>query len=343
MNITKKLFLIGCLFFQLFDGLAQCDEKLVDLAIKNCGKDALFVREFTIKNMKERKKKVSNSATFDVRLNQGYIYRFYLENTPDAQGIAMLQLYDRNLLLGNTYNENTKQNEKTFDFLCSERKNYQVILSFVDDKNGCAAAVMGIVIKDTTNLATLASELPASNVLYSKVDNYLSIAASEAPAARLEVTISEGKITEDDGLYRVNVDKTGPVTIETTVRDSLGNIREMVRSNFMVQAALPGLNLQGSNGGLLMKEKLTGNQIQLQLENVQENNPYEMESFSIAQNLHEIGLKADKTLNLNVKQLNFLKSLKNGDTFYIKDIMVKNKEGQLFKLQPLGFIILDEN
>ena len=63
--------------------------------------------------------------------------------------------------------------------------------------------------------------------------------------------------------------------------------------------------------------------------------------FTVAKSLPSTGISIVNSNMMSSRQLNTIKELKDGETFYIKDIVVEDKNGQVFNLPPLGFIISD--
>lgn len=82
-------FIVSAAFFHFYGANAQCNEKLVEKAITNSGMDALFIREFKIKQGDKKRRKKDKRAVsvsrYSVRLNKGIQYRFNIENDVQSQ------------------------------------------------------------------------------------------------------------------------------------------------------------------------------------------------------------------------------------------------------------------
>ena len=191
-KIKTLAFLVSALLFvQPISVMAQCNDSLVNKAIISSGMDALFIREFKIKQgdkkRKRKQKRVISVAKYNVRLHEGILYRFNVENDMQSQTKAILQLRNANLLHASTYDSENQIDTKNFDFLCSEAGQYQVLLSFLDGNKACAVVIMSVVINDSTVTASLADSVKIDNILYAGIDNYVDIASSTNPNGSLEV------------------------------------------------------------------------------------------------------------------------------------------------------------
>ena len=343
---VKRLITLAIIMAFVFSASihAQCDESLVDKAIEESGIDAIFIRDFKIKQLNKKSLRNKSVKHFDVRLKGGLTYRFNVQNAKEYEGKAILQLYTENLLLASTYNIENQFNEEMFDFICDETGKYQVLMSFVEAKKGCATGIMSVVINDTLDIEDIIDSNMVQNILYSGVDNFLDIAVSDIPNGKVEVSISRGTMEEDDGMYLIKIDKPGPVVIEVIARDSLGNITETLKAPFDVRLpVLPSLSIDGQSGGLIQKEDIFRRNPQMILKGGGTNLQFRIVEFSISKSQYSRGFTEKNTHYLNSTQLNFIRNLKNGDTFFIKDIIIEGTNGIRYKIDPVGFIILDDN
>ncbi|MFN8254579.1 MAG: GldM family protein [Bacteroidales bacterium] len=321
---------------------AQCDEKLVDKAIENCGNDALFIRDFRIKQTKIDKKKKNKPVTarFDVRLNQGYIYRFRVENDQNSNTKGMIQLKRENLTLASTYNNDNQQDEQSFDYFCNETGPYEVYFSFIEGNTGCAVGVMLAVVQDSTTSASMSEIVGYDNVLYTGIENFIDIAATNILNGTLDVSVDRGTINKEGGLYKVFVEEPGKLTINVIARDAKGNITESFKSEFkVIDPVLPTISLQGNTGGLIRKEDLLIGKPEISLSSFSSNLNYRIISFTISKSLTEEGINVTGSSYLNQKQIIFIKELKQGETFFIKNLEVQNEKGERLRLSPVGYII----
>lgn len=316
---------------------SQCDETLVEKAIRNSGTDVLFIRDFEIKNIKKRVSFLTPVESYELRLNKGLVYRFYVENEENFEAEAIMQIYDDNMLLASTYNFETLTNEKTFDFICEESGNYELVMSFINPAEGCAAGIMSVVITDSLNFEDLIEKTELSNIIYIGVDNFLDIATNEKNAAKIDVKINKGTIEFTNELYKVNVDEEGEIIITATVRDSVGNIVETFTEQFIAKfPKLPRVKFKGNAGGLISKDEIIYGKQTLEFDNKSD---FEIVEFTVSRFAYTGGIKAFNTNVLSSSQLNLIENLESGETFYISNIMIKSSAGIIYKLDNLGFII----
>jgi len=347
LKIKISIFLVfALLLLQPISIIAQCNDSLVNKAISNSGMDALFIREFKIKQgdkkKKRKQKRVISVAKYNVRLHEGILYRFNIENDVQSQSKVILQLRNGGLIHASTYSSEKQTNTKSFDYLCPNGGQYQVLLSFLDGNKACAVGVMSVVINDSTVTASLADSVKIDNILYAGIDNYVDIASSSNPNGSLKVLISSGTIEEESGLYRIFVKEEGMVTVDITALDSLGQITETFKTKFKVQnRSMPRVEFMGSTGGIVNKGEILSSFSYLTINNFKWGNSYRIKMFTVTKTISSAGISVINTNTVSTRQKAIIKNLESGETFYIKDIIVEDKNGQVYNLPPLGFIISD--
>jgi hypothetical protein len=338
------IFCIGLSVFGMNSAKAQCNDRLVDSAIAKSGNDALFIREFIIKGrQKDKKKKTPALSTkYDIRLNKDIVYRFIVENEDNTAAQAFLQLRKDNIILASTYDTEKQVNIGNFDYLCEESGPYQVVLSFVGDNTACAAGAMFAIMQDSLSLATIMDSIEVQNVLYTGIDNFVDIAASNIPNGTLDVSISRGTISKEGGLYKVRVDEPGKLTIDVLARDGYGKLTETFKSEFVVMTPmLPTVTLAGNSGGLFKKTEILNRIPMLEIINYRSDLQFKIISFDISTKLSMEGINNGGGSNLSYRQINLIKDLDAGQTFYISNIKIEDSKGKVYQLEPLGFIIND--
>jgi hypothetical protein len=348
MNIKAKIWILAfgiSLFNSVYnESSAQCEDKLIDRGIARSGNDALFIREFVLKaNNHERKKKAKSpgiNSQYDVRLNKRIVYRFIVENEENTSAQAILQLKNNNMILGSTYDIDNKINIGSFDFICEESGQYKVILSFVDGNTSCAAGAMFAVIQDSMSLSSVIDSSEIQNILYTGVDNYIDIAASDIPDGSLDVSINRGTIEKAGGLYKIRIDEPGKVTVDVVAKDKNGKVTETFKTEFIVNSAiLPTISLARNSGGIIKKSDILNSNQTLEVNSFRSDLQYKIKKFNITKGLSMQGIINDNDNKLNYRQLSLIRELKTGDTFYITNIEIEDSKGKIYQLQPLGYII----
>jgi hypothetical protein len=145
-NDMKTLLIILCLLTNtaVLEVSAQCNSKLVEKAAAVSGKETVVIREFKVKLEEGSMDKPLPVGRYAVMLNEGIHYRIALANSDISEGRGVVQLYDKTVLLGSTYNVESDKDSATFDFMCAKTKTYQVLAFFREGKPGCMAAVLSM-------------------------------------------------------------------------------------------------------------------------------------------------------------------------------------------------------
>ncbi len=321
---------------------AQCNQDLVEKAVMTSGIDAVYLRDFKIKYIDDKKIKVPPVARFNTVLNEGKLYRFTIENAPEYEGRAILQLMEREKLLGSTYHMEKGSDEQSFEYLCEKTGMYKVLMSFLDGKKGCAAGVLSLVIDDSTKISDpVLLGADTIQTLYIGVENPLAIAATKTGFGAIDVQIDNGRIVKNNGFYSAFVEDEGKTTIKVTVTDTVGNIREESIFYFNSQPIpLPVVSLGGYTGGLVYKKDLIKYR-SLQLHPVPgfETLPYTIQRFSIG--IRKDGMEGITAYGKDItySQQKFINNLNPGATLFVKNIVIKTPDGNEQVLPPLGFIV----
>lgn len=342
---SMKFLLLGIFnLIIIYNASSQCNDSLRNIAIKNSGNDALFIREFYIQNFKRRPLKIGTFERYEVRMNKGFIYRFNLENDTNYQAEAVLQLYDGKILLASTLNTENKIDFKQFEYICDKTKTYEAILFFKQNNKGCAAGVMSVVVKDTSNLNLIKHLTNPQNILYTHIDNYIDIAVSDIPKGSIDVNISHGTIKRKNGLYIVNLTKEGFVDITVTAKDSLGKITETIKNKFIVKhSILPEAAFADMQGGVISKHELLNRANKLELIHNNYSINYKIKEFTVAKNRYSKGVRTKNSEYLSYYQQKLIQDLKDGDTFFIKNIIIIDDNKNEYELDMLGFIVKTDN
>ena len=235
---------------------AQCNSKLTEQAASMSGKETIVIREFKIKLEEGNMDKPMPVGRYAVMLNEGMHYRITLVNSALSEGRGVVQLYDRTLLLGSTYNAASDKDYETFDFICSKTKTYQVLAFFREGKPGCMAAVLSMILPDSATGSGTTNE-PEREILYIGIDNPLLISTSDTEQHAVNLRIDQGSIENMDGEYRARVNKEGLAMVHVEVLDSMGNITGTDSVAFEVRPMpLPVMMIAGRQSGTLSRQEI---------------------------------------------------------------------------------------
>ncbi|MBN2669637.1 MAG: hypothetical protein JXR60_10460 [Bacteroidales bacterium] len=126
---------------------AQCNSSLVTVCSAKLSDDATYLKELRARLQAHESGQQMPVARFSLLLNKGNHYRFNICNAEEFEGQAILQLYDKDKLLGTSYFSKTKKHYPSFDFICPKTGVYKVLISFEDGKEGCAVGILSLVNK----------------------------------------------------------------------------------------------------------------------------------------------------------------------------------------------------
>ena len=339
INILWMFFLI----VQAYNMNAQCNEKLVIEAASKSGSNAVFMRDFRVHLAEGNIKNPVPYKKISVFLNKQVLYRFTVADSKEYSGRMLLQLYNKGELLGSTFEFENNNHVESFNFLCSRSGMYQVLLSFIDGKEGCGVGVMSMVMNDSLSVIDPSFKKldNKGNIMYLGLDNELRIASDSIGNGRVEVTISQGIISGNGGVYVAKPEKTGKVSIYVKIFDATGILKTNDTIDFLViNAPLPDAALLGKTGGFISKSKF-GNIQSLTLiqENIENPMTYEIVGFSLQKSKFDVNSLTSCSARFSNRQIQFLQNLQSGDTFIITHILVKGADNKVYELNPLGFIV----
>ncbi|MCF6365487.1 MAG: hypothetical protein L3J35_04720 [Bacteroidales bacterium] len=339
---TYKIYLIF-LFIMLLNvfapqnTVAQCNDTLVKQAIFESGHDAVFLKEYKVKFKKGKANRPVRVAKYSTFLKDSTTYRFNVVNAKEYSGQLILQLYKKDKLLGSTYDLEGLKYNKSFDFECEETDTYQILMSFIEGKAGCAAAILSMVVNDSTNV----KETQFPEKLYVGIENPLYIAYIDEPNCSVHVFSNQGTVEGQNGKYTVIPDTIGTIKITAQTIDSTGNIKGEISKEFIVEKMpIPYAGLNGNTGGLIYKSDLLNiNELDLHLGNIPNPEKYKIINFTVSNKLLGISGKMSNNCKFTYSQKEVIKGLKEGEQLFIKNIKVKMADNKIIELKPLGFII----
>jgi len=142
--MKNKFLIFAVLLFMVgFSGtaIAQTEDELVEI----CGliaKDATYLKDFKIKLDAGDPPPVQR---FSVILKKDIKYRFSVCNSKDFEGKVVLELFDNNRLLAQTYVIATGKEYPMIDYVCSKTGAYHLSFKFKDAKQGLAVGLLSLV------------------------------------------------------------------------------------------------------------------------------------------------------------------------------------------------------
>ncbi len=146
--MNKFKFLIW-LFFIMIPGFlySQGNEELLSQCISTSGKDATYLKDFSI-NLPEatdQQRPPVSKNTIILRKNTTYRFTVCTENNSKSE--AIIQLYDTARLIASTLDKKTGKCYKSFNFHCSKTGPYNIFFYFKDGNKGNAIGILSYVKK----------------------------------------------------------------------------------------------------------------------------------------------------------------------------------------------------
>lgn len=321
---------------------AQCNNDLVQIAIAQSGKDALFIREFKVKLKKGTLRNPIPAARYNVYMKEGSQYRFNIETDRSVPVPATLQLFSNGKCVGSTYDEITNTDRKTFDYQSPQTGNYQVMVTFRNGDPGCAVGVMSLLETQAIVSDSVKAEESASmETIYLNVENPLSVITDKEPTDTIILEVDNGLVYNRFGNYYLRPDNEGIATLKVFIRDANRRLKEEARSDFLVRRIpVPVANVQGMQGGIISRST-----VQL-AENLNIDSPVDFEKYGyrVVDFVVRIGPLDEKRVNNSGKKFNstlklLLADLPEDSRIVFESIRVKKPDGQVITLEPLAFIV----
>ncbi len=312
---------------------AQCNSKLAEQAASMSGKETIVIREFKIKLEEGNMDKPMPVGRYAVMLNEGMHYRITLVNSALSEGRGVVQLYDRTLLLGSTYNAESGKDYETFDFICSKTKTYQVLAFFREGKPGCMAAVLSMILPDSATVSGITDEAERE-ILYIGIDNPLLISSSDTEQQAVNLNIDQGSIEETGGEYRARVIKEGLAMVHVEVLDSMGNITATDSVAFDVRPMpLPVMMIAGRQSGTLSRQEIqNARTVDLWVPVAGAENYFSLLEYSL---ITDLSVNSGMTVagnQLPLRQKEAILSLTEGSSFLLTNAVVSTPDGSTHKL-----------
>ena len=344
-EIGKKptFYFIVLFSFQIspFQVSAQCDKTLVDKAFDNLKENQVFIREFKIRLDKSSPKKPEPVAKYNLYMQEGIVYRISIENADQNESATIVQLYKNEELVLSNFNSNQNYISNEVEYTPGHSGKYILYFSFLEGRPGCAVAILSMNIEEME----VVEEQGKKNmeIIYQDKETPLSIQTDANPDYEIEHEISKGVIFKRNGEYIVQVHDTGIVELKTRILTKEGKPVEEAITYFKVEKVPnPKASFHGLSGGLINKNEIGFNDY-LEIYNTANNNMerYRIVEFKLGLELNDFKSYKSYNENLTTQQYNLLRSLSEGDKFYIYDIIIQGPENIEYKTGSLGFIIME--
>ena len=145
--MMKKVLLTFAIIIFAVVANCQCNNQLVTICSSGLAENAMYLKELKVRLKAKESGKKPPVARYSLLLNKGTHYRFNICNAKEFKGKAIIQLYDKDRLLGTSYIAKTKKHYPAFDFICQKTAVYKVLISFENGEEGCAVGILSMIDK----------------------------------------------------------------------------------------------------------------------------------------------------------------------------------------------------
>lgn len=147
--IMQKLQLLILIAFlvSVNHSFSQGENKLLNDCIASSGKDATYLKDFTINLPEAANKQRPPVLKNSIILRKNTTYRFTVCSGGNSDSEAIIQLFDTQRLIASTYNKKTGKCYKSFNFRCSKTGPYNIFFYFKEGKKGNAVGILSYVKK----------------------------------------------------------------------------------------------------------------------------------------------------------------------------------------------------
>ena len=144
--------LFGFLVLIVVTGLqlnAQCNfNEMLDSLKTQIANDEILLEDFSVALHRSDSVGSVPMARFSIKFDKETTYRFRIfSDQINYEPCAILQVLEGSILKGNNYNMKQKKCYDSFDFNNPFNRDGEIVIYFVDGKNGCAVATVSKVIK----------------------------------------------------------------------------------------------------------------------------------------------------------------------------------------------------
>lgn len=147
MKNIKLLLTIVFLYLSSVVAFSQTEAQKVEICSGIAGKDAQYVKDFSIQLQAAQGNEKSPIAKYSMILQRDTKYRITICTDDDSPGRGFVQLLDTGSLLGSTINPSTGKEYKSIDVDIQKTGVYHIFIQFVDGKAGKAVVILSFVKK----------------------------------------------------------------------------------------------------------------------------------------------------------------------------------------------------
>lgn len=322
---------------------AQCNYQLVEEAAQMAGSNTVFLRDFKVRLSEATMDEPLPTGRFPVYLNEGVNYRFTIANADSVNRGTNVELVRR----GQVYvsNSGSESNLNKFDFACERSATYQLQINFGQGKEGCAAVVMSLILDDSLSYIEPGVPLVSDSLetLYLWMENEVQIATTLGADYIVNASVSQGNIQKKGNYFYIEPEHQGKLEVFVEVKDKDGKFMEADTAQYIIERPpLPELVLPNESAASISLREFTGmGDVELVNYIDSEKQFYWLKHFTIANNESGLGSITSYTKGLTIQQINFIRKLKSGDSFYLLQVQFTDSEGNHYISSSKRIFIVD--
>lgn len=315
---------------------AQCDNTLVEKAASQSGAGAVYLREFKVKFDGTERRKSIPVAKYPLLLSKGNTYRFNVCNSEEYPGRVILQLYQKDKLVGSTFDTSIGTDLQQFDFICDKAATYEVVMSFHQGKPGCAVGILSLLPDKEAMI-----EDEELDILYANADNPIVIYDDEDEYAEIEASVDNGTITKVNRTnYIVRPEEPGTALISIRVLYRSGSLKEFKQKRYAVLTLdKPYASVRKSQDGKISKEEIVQSGRLDLWYSPDLKCSYRVISFTLSDKDDLISGISSTSGRFTKAQREWLGTLPTGTRLYVKNIKARTPEHIVMDIDPFEFVI----
>ncbi|HBH47449.1 MAG TPA: hypothetical protein DDX98_02365 [Bacteroidales bacterium] len=332
MNNKKRWWVLIFLFSGI-TAFSQCNYQLVEKAAQLAGSNTVFVRDFRVRLSDASMDDPVPSGRFPVYLNEGVNYRFTIANAVEYDGKAWIELSRRGQLFATNMTDDSTY-VQNFDFLCERSATYQLQVNFGQGLEGCSAIALSMIINDSLNHikpSTIIQE-DKNDVIYLWSQNQIQIATTLGKNYVVHANVSQGRIEQKGSFFSIYPENLGSLELVVRVTSTRGEFMEGDTLEFEVeypphpQVILPKQRLNS----ISLRDFVGFGDITLHHFN--DEKIYDLKQFSISTSPSELNNEIRYNTRLSRRQIEMIKQLKPGESFYITNVEFIDPDGIIHRV-----------
>jgi hypothetical protein len=262
-------------------------------------------------------------------------YRFVIAYEKGSGNVPIMQLFDRNQLLGSTYDLKSNNNTGYFEHICLRTGNYQIYITSKEAREGCAIGLMAMVTDSAYYAQGNKKPVNDKYVLYAGIEHQLNIITDQPEFKKVEIVPERGHVYRKDSLWFALIPDAGPVKISVRLYNNSDSVIEKIDQQFdVIPLPKPEIKIEGVEGDYINTTTM-GPLVKL----IISPSVYKLNEFYISTDLsYNSGLRGF-TEYLTNEMVDFIKALPNQQKLYIKDIQVTAPDGSVITINSVTYYI----